>query len=370
MERILIVNFPGEMGGTEKFIKNLSESLDRTQYILDIMCYHGINPTYEEYFKNNKSNIYHLPYYVKNPIAFGIQIFKFYKMHPEYKILYCHANHASTILYTLPIWRKKEIKILFHSHNSSSSHFILHNFLSKIVKKRCDYLFTCSDVAAQYMYGDEYRKAIFINNGIDLQEFKLNNQIRNELRTKYNITDELVIGHVGGFRKQKNHPFLLDIFKNVHSKMRNSRLVLVGDGELRPQIMEKIKEYDLEDSVFLIGNVSDVSRYYQMFDLFLLPSLYEGLPYAGVEAQASGTVCVFSDVIDKKIALTPLAHFLSLQEGAKEWAQWILKQNGQFEKKDYNDEIENQGFGLKGIGDYYTSLFEKISHDEEGEKNG
>lgn len=358
MERILIVNFPGGMGGTEKFVKNLFDSIDEKKYIFDILFYHGMDSYYREYFQEKGSRLYEMPYYVKHPLRFLAELLKFYKQHKEYKIVYCQANHASAMLYTFPIWFSQNRKILFHSHNSSSSHLLLHKILSYVVIKRCDKLLACSTVASEFMFGKACKNSEVINNSINLDVYKYNEAKRAGMRNKYGVNDELVLGHIGGFREQKNHMFLLEVFYELQKMKENSKLVLVGDGELKAQIIEKIKELNLTDKVIMVGNVGNAEDYYQMFDIFLLPSLFEGLPFVGIEAQASGTECMFADTIEKRVALTPLAHFCSLNQVPEVWAKELLEIH--YEKKDYSELIEESGYGLRKLSGYYNSLFQKL----------
>ena len=145
---------------------------------------------------------------------------------------------------------------------------------------------------------------------------------------------------------QKNHDFLIDIFDSVHRKNTNAVLVLIGEGELEEKVREKIQRLSLQDSVIFTGSIPNVNEMYQMMDVFLLPSLYEGFPVVGVEAQASGVCCIFSDTITKEIAITDMANFISLSEKTDVWADKILSYSSGYSRKDMTNEIKQSGYSI------------------------
>ena len=161
-----------------------------------------------------------------------------------------------------------------------------------------------------------------IPNTIDEAKFLDNGRYRSELRSEFNIEQRaIVIGHVGSFRKEKNHSFLLRMFRELLKIQSNVYLVLVGDGSLRCEIENQIKELHLDDNVILTGLRSDIDRIYSMFDVFVFPSISEGLPGSVLEAQASGLRCILSDTIDKSVDIgASLVSFLSLSKSEMEWA--------------------------------------------------
>ena len=215
------------------------------------------------------------------------------------------------------IAKKNGIKVrIAHSHNSSTDQ-TLKGRVKRIMMLPYKYLstinFACSTEAGKYLYGN--KKFDFIPNSIDTYRFKYSENSRTEIRKKYNISPSTVlIGHIGRFNIQKNHMFLLDFFEQVVEKNNNIKLMLVGDGELKTSIQRSIKEKKLEDKVVLTGVVNNTWKYYSAFDIFVLPSLFEGLPVAGVEAQCSGTYCLFADNITREVNVTDLVNNLDLIE--------------------------------------------------------
>ena len=178
------------------------------------------------------------------------------------------------------------------------------------------------------MFGDKlYDSGLveIINNAIDLAQFEYTPQVRDIIRSELNISDKLVIGHVGRFMKQKNHLFLIDIFKQIHLRDSNTVLLLVGEGDLEQDIKDKVNRLELGGCVFFLGVRTDVHNLFSAMDVFLLPSLYEGLPVVGIEAQASGLRVVAADTITKDAKIVENFIFIPLEQSAQSWAEKALE---------------------------------------------
>ena len=165
----------------------------------------------------------------------------------------------------------------------------------------------------------------FIPNAIEVDRFLYNPQVRDKMRQQYHLEGKHVIGHVGRFMAQKNHTFLLDVFAAYKKEDKDAYLVLLGDGELMETVKNKAKELGVADSVLFVGNVGNANEWYQAFDVFMLPSIWEGLPVVGVEAQAADLPCIFSDNVTKEIGLSDKASFLSLHADMDSWVSEIQK---------------------------------------------
>ena len=209
----------------------------------------------------------------------------------------------------------------------------------------------CSELAGRWLFGNkEYDKGniYLLNNAIDLDKFKYNESLRKEKRKELGINDDtLVIGHVGRFVEQKNHRFLIDIFNEIHKKNNNSVLLLAGQGPLMDEIKNKVISLKLEKNVKFLGQRNDIDKLYQAFDVFLLPSLYEGLPVVGVEAQATGLLCELSNDMTKEIKVLDTTRFVSLNTSAEEWATIILDDYSKFKRHDTTSEITKNNFNIK-----------------------
>jgi glycosyltransferase EpsF len=224
-------------------------------------------------------------------------------------------------------------------------------FLRPFSKKYATDYMCCSELAGRWLFGNkEYDKGnvYLLNNAIDLDKFKYDEKIRKEVRKELNIKDDtLVIGHIGRFVAQKNHTFLIDIFNEIHKNNNDSILLLAGQGPKENEIKEKVKTLNLEKNVVFLGQRNDANRLYQAFDVFLLPSLYEGLPVVGVEAQASGLLCILSESMTQETKVLDTTTFISLEESAKEWSTKLLDNYKNFKRRDTTKEITNNNVNIK-----------------------
>lgn len=219
-----------------------------------------------------------------------------------------------------------------HAHNtgfqtSSKTAQLLGDLFKSPLRRYATNCLACSDLAGQWMFGKRWMaegKVTVLSNGIPLQKYAFRPEVRHKVRVGWNAgPNTLVVGHVGRFTKQKNHSFLLEIFAELHRKHPDSMLVLAGVGELQEEIRRKSDEVHLTDSVRFLGFRSDVANLLQGMDVFLMPSLYEGFPVTGVEAQAAGLPCVFSDTITREVKILDEVEYLPLNVPAVQWADTI-----------------------------------------------
>lgn len=318
-----------DRAGIETMLMNYYRNIDRSEVQFDFLCNKSKPGAYDEEILKLGGRIYRTP---------GVNPFKIFEYkkymqrlfeeHPEYKVLHAHNGaFAVSALYSAKI-SKIPVRI-YHCHGAS----LIRDFkypLKKICMKLLPYTYThrwtCAKAAAEFYFGksvvqrQQYR---LITNAIDVEKFIFNKSTRDRIRKQYNLENKHVIGHVGRFMTQKNHSFLLDIFRDVHILNHNTKLVLLGDGELMPEIMQRASEYGLSEDILFLGNVENVNEWYQAFDLFILPSLYEGLPVVGIEAQAAGLSCIFSSAVTEEVAITKKAYFLDLSAATKVWAEFI-----------------------------------------------
>lgn len=279
-----------------------------------------------------------------------------YKLFKEKKYDIVHSNINTLSVFPLRIAEKAGIKIrIAHSHSTSNpkewKKNLLKNILRPFSKKYANVYFACSELAGRYLFGNktfDEGKVVIINNAINLDKFKYNEEKRKEIRKKLNIkNDTFVIGNIGRFVAQKNHTFLIDIFNEMHKENENSVLLLIGQGMLQNEIKEKVDKLGLANSVKFIGQVTNANDYYNAMDVFVLPSLYEGLPVVGVEAQASGLLCELSNEMTKETKILSTTNFIDLNLPAKKWAKNIIEDYDKFERKNVSKEFENNGFNVK-----------------------
>lgn len=338
-------------GGVESVVMNYYRNIDRKKIQFDFICdSDSTNIPYEEIQELGGGVILVPPY--EKVLAYQKELIKVFRKN-EYKIVHSHINTLS--IFPLMAAKKAGVPIrISHSHSTSNKaewkKNLLKEFLKPFAKVFATNYFCCSEHAGRYLFGDKSYddgEVFLLNNAIDLDKFKYSEEIRTEMRKVLRISDDtIVIGHIGRFVKQKNHEFLIDIFNEVHKKNNNTLLVLAGQGPLVDEIKSKVKELGLENSVKFLGQRRDACKLYQLFDIFLLPSLYEGLPVVGIEAQASGLLCVLSTDMTKETKVLKTTTFISLNESPGKWAKTILNSYKKFKRVDTIKEISKNGFNI------------------------
>ena len=365
-EPIRIAHIVGKWvgGGVEAVIMNYYRNIDRTKVQFDFICDDdSTNIPYEE-IESLGGRVILIPPYQK-VFKYQKELIRIFKEN-KYKIVHSHINTLS--VFPLRAAKKAGVPVrIAHSHSTTNKKEWKKNLLKQALKPFSKVYATkymcCSELAGRWLFGNkEYDKGnvYLLNNAIDLDKFKYDDVIRNNKRKELNISDDqIVIGHIGRFVAQKNHNFLIDIFNEIYKENNKAILLLAGQGPLMDEIKDKVNALGLTDSVRFLGQRSDANELYQAFDLFLLPSLYEGLPVVGVEAQASGLLCVFSDDMTKETKVLDSTIFMSLDNSANEWADTMLKSYKHFNRKDTRNEISNNNFNIKvesvKLENYYLS---------------
>ena len=345
-------------GGVENMIMNLYRHIDRTKVQFDFVQNSNETAVYDSEILSLGGRIYHCPHYNgKNHFQYTKWWNDFFKKHKkEYSIV--HGHLGSTAAIYLSIAKKYGCYTIAHSHNTSGNlTFRLFSFPTRFV---ADHFFACSKEAALSRYGKKVaadpNKCSIIYNAINIEKFIYNPLVRSRMRNQLHVTDDsLLVGHVGQFREQKNHMFLLQIFLKLHQLVPDSKLVLIGEGDLRNSIEQFIKNNNLSQSVILTGARSDVYDFYQAMDVFVMPSLYEGLPVSLIEAQTAGLPCVVADTISTDAAVTDLVEFIPLDDVEK-WIEAIRNKYG-FIRKNTRLDIQKAGYDVnttsKWLEDFY-----------------
>ena len=246
-----------------------------------------------------------------------------------YDIVHSHMNALSGF----PLYAAKRGGVkhrIAHNHSTSSKAEGKRDLAKRILRPfarryATDYA-ACSEKAGRWLFGDrsfDSGEVTIFNNAIDIGKFAFNPAARAEVRSELGIGESFVLLHIGRFVKQKNTPFIIDIFKELKTYIPDAKLLLIGDGELLEETKKKVSDYTLYESVIFKGVVPDTHRYYSAADAFVLPSLYEGLPVVALEAQASGLDVYVSDAVTAECAVTPNVSFISLDDGEAAWAKEI-----------------------------------------------
>jgi glycosyltransferase involved in cell wall biosynthesis len=364
--------------GAESMIMNYYRSVDKTKVQFDFLVHREEEGAFEEEIRNLGGTIYRVPK-ITNHFKYRKELLSFLKKN-DYKIIHSHIDSYS--YWILKYAKKYHVPVrIIHSHIAvnisikkmflSKSDFVrglksISQYVLKFgIKKHATHFFACGEKAGEYMYGKNSTDFSIIRNAINLNDFKLNLGKRRALRNQLEIGEnEFVIGHIGRFAIQKNHIFLIHIFKEILKLHENCTLILVGDGDLKTKMIQEVEKLGIQSKVNFLGVRKDVANLLQAFDLFLFPSIFEGLPVTMVEAQVSGLPIVASAAITKEVNITDLASYIDLKESHTEWAQVALEKMKSIKRYDRTEEIIANGYDIKTnaekLQDFYLHQIQSI----------
>ena len=305
-----------DVGGIEMFLMNYYRNIDRNVIQFDFCIVEKGKGHFDDEIRSLGGIIYNLPSKRKHPIRHLIEllkVLKFYRIQP----VHMHLDGMNGLYGIIALLNNNKLRIS-HSHNTNhlTSHIIkrpIHEFFRLLNRIVNNHYAACSIEASIWLHGGEKTlNAKLISNAIDTNKFEFDNEIRNEFRERYGISNETVIGHVGRFHPQKNHRFIFDIAMELKALNTNHKFVFVGDGILHDKIASFITNNGLDEKFILIGKTDTPEKYYNMFDLFILPSLYEGLGISLIEAQSNGLPCLVSENVPSEAILSSNARIIPL----------------------------------------------------------
>lgn len=364
--RIIMVVHEMNRGGIENFLMNLYRSVDRETIQFDFICHTQKDCAFDEEILSLGGKIYRSPdYRIVNHFQYSKWWNNFFKEHPEYKIIHSHLDSSANI--HLRIAKKYGLVTIAHSHSSSEGGGLkgaVKAFLKIGFSNCCEYKFACSKEAAKWLYGSAFvegDKCRIINNGIDSSKFVYNEIIRDKMRNELGISEGTkVIGHVGRIDANKNQSFLIDILKCLIDQNLDYKLVCIGAGVELENNLNKAKELGLEERVIFTGIKSNVNEYMQAFDIFVMPSIYEGLPVSTVEAQAAGLKCLLSDGISKDCIITDNVEYLSLNDSVRDWANKVNSLI-EYNRIDTTNQIKSAGFDIETTANWLVDFYFKLA---------
>lgn len=362
MKRILHVLGSLDRGGTESMLMNYYRHIDREKVQFDFVIHTPNHCDFEDEVLSLGGIIHRVPRFTLiNIIQYKRAWQRFFSQHREYQII--HIHHFLIAGIVLPIAAREGIPVrIAHSHNTKPPIFILkerimwlfHHDLIKYSTLRL----ACSYDAGKYLFKDEPFQIFY--NAIETDKFQFNKDKRNKIRNEFDFNDkDLVIGHIGSFRtRQKNHSFLIDIFYELSKVRQNVKLLLIGNGGLMNEIKSKVDSLGLTDKCIFAGVREDVPDLLSAMDIFLFPSFFEGLTVVGIEAQASGLPCIFSDTLSNDTCITDLVTKVSLEKDAKYWAAVVNSIEIGKERAFYPCEVAKAGYdvnlNIKKLNSFYN----------------
>ena len=358
-------------GGIEAVVISEYLAMDKSKIQFDFICDEDSTNIPYDLIEKNGGRVIIIPPYQK-AFKYHKELKKVLKEN-NYKIVHSHISTMSVFSLFAAKCAGVPVRIA-HSHSTTNKKEKKKNLMKQVLRPFSKVFATnymcCSELAGRWLFGNkEYDKGnvYLLNNAIDLDKFKYNESLRKKKRKELGIKDDtLVIGHLGRFVAQKNHTFLIDIFNEIHKKNNASILLLAGQGPLMEDIKNKVKDLNLEDSVKFLGQRNDANELYQAFDVFLLPSLYEGLPVVGVEAQAAGLLCYLSDDMTKETKVLDITKFMSLNNTPEEWANNILDDVKKYKRIDTSKEMTAKNFNIKEeakkLEKYYLDRYKNVRY--------
>lgn len=352
-------------GGIEHFVMNYYENIDRSKVQFDFLFNYNERVAFEDQIKKLGGRVYYFSVRQDgNLIKYNRQLSEFFQNHREYKVI--HGHMPGLAIAYFEIAKKNGVKIrISHAHVTQTDPTIKGYILKLIIKNIkyfSNYYCACSKLAGHFMYGNTDFKVI--PNAVSTERFSFSTKKRNKLRQQLSLENKFVVGNVGRYSIQKNQLFLLDIFNEVKRVNKNAILLLIGQGNLKSEIVEKINSLNLNKSVILMDNKKDIENYYSLMDVLVMPSLYEGLPLTMIEAQSNGLPCVVSDAITQESRINSNVTYISLNESLEIWASKILAAK-RIDSEQAKSNIISAGYDIKytavELEHFYCNLYRMAS---------
>ena len=348
-EKIKVLHILGSMnmGGIQVFLMNLLRHIDRDEIQFDFACMNSKN-LFQEEIEQLGGRLFCVGSH-KHLMEHRSKLYRLLD-EDHYDYIHIHSGNSlcviDSILVKLHGFRHK---VIYHSHNSSHKEKRLHKIFKPFVSVCNDYFFACSEEAAQWMFSkrilrnDQYT---IVMNGIDIEKFLYSEKTDKEVREELSLGDAFVVGHIGRIDVQKNHKFLLKVFREILKRKPHAKLLCLGKGPMEIEIKELTCALGIEEHVLFLGNRNDVPRILSACNAFVFPSVFEGFGIALLEAQASGLPCFASDVISDEVIVSPLIRKLSLEHSAEQWADEICKEPT-IDRKEANQIVKKSKYGLE-----------------------
>lgn len=357
-------------GGGETNIMNYYRQIDKNKIHFDFLVHREEEGAYENEIRELGGNIFRLPPVHPRTIReYKVAVRKFFDKNSDYQIIHGQCSELGIFIYREA--KKRKIPVIIAHAHSSKMNFDSKSIFRFIWKRKMRYYinayFTCGLESAVWLFGEKLAKNSFqLNNAVDSKELVFNKEMGIRMREELNAFETFNIIHVGSFNKIKNHEFLIDIFSEITKIIPDSKLFLVGEGRLKVEMQKYVSNLNLDNHVIFLGTRTDVPKLLQAMDLFLFPSLYEGLPLSLIEAQTSGILCVISETIPSEaILVSENVKVLNLKDSAKFWAAEIIQHSSTFIRGDVSQVIIQAGYDINDniakLEKKYVELYNQFS---------
>lgn len=354
-------------GGIETMLMNYYRHIDRSKIQFDFLCHSNERGAYDDEIESLGGRIYRTP--GLNPLRFPAYLrymSLLFQNNPQYRIIESHNGPFG--VYSLFAAKRSNIPVrIYHAHGAGLEYdwkYLMKAVCKKMIKYQCNHKFICGEKAGRFYFGDKTINDgdfYLIPNAIDIRRFVYSPEIRRELREKYGLSNKKIIGHVGRFSYEKNHEFLIRVFYESWKIDDSLFLVMLGDGVNWNKIRTLVEQLGIANHVLMLGNIPNVNEWYQAFDLFMLPSIREGLPVVGIEAQAADLPCIFSTAVTSEVRLGDRTQFIALDASLGIWRNAVLSAlNHVYRRSDNYQKLTEKGYNIieeaKKISDLYISM--------------
>ena len=374
--RILFVfGCPLKKGGTENVMINIVKNIDRDRFHIDFLIFDKTPDQSDDkkYLESLGCRFYQITARGVDRKLHNRELDEFFRDH-EYDIVHTHMDAIGEE--ALKAAKKHGIKALIaHSHNTDQLdnpkglkdhlHKCYLIYEKHLLRRYAEYFVACSPEAGKWLFGDKIcnsEEYLLLKNSIDSSAYSFDEETRNEVRKELGLEGRKVIIHVGQFRTQKNHGKVIEVFNELHKRDDSFALVLVGTGEEQDNIKSKVEELGLKEDVLFLGNRNDIPELLMSADVFLFPSLYEGLGIALLEAQAADLICVVSDTIPELAVLTEKVRSVNLTESASVWGDIVEEMMGKYTvRRDRSELFTEKGYDINAQIKVLESFYMKAA---------
>lgn len=364
--KILMVTGSLRIGGMENVAMNIARYIDRNQFQINFVVYGNEIGEYEEEVKKLGGEVYHIPFPREGAKKYCRALKEIMKKTGPYEVVHSHNLFPSGMVMKVAHEANVPVRIAHAHTNRDDTHLnivrkIYQRLMRGLVWKYATQLFACSQKAGNYLFQEKFGDSGFVmNNGVGTEKFFIDDNKKNMLKKELGISSEKIIGHTGRFVQVKNHSFLVDVFKSIYDSGENVKLMLIGDGVLKGNIEEKVRNLGIEDRVIFTGMRNDVYDLLSLMDVYVLPSIYEGVSVSLMEAQAAGVPFVVSTAAySDESKVTEYGVALDLDAGINTWRDVIVEQMQRGKLKNATQIVIDKGYDTNTVVKYVQSKYYK-----------